>query len=842
MMISTANTPVTTEANMTKLKPNQKRSEDMRDTMNPGQMSTMQTRTAALRRRFSMIGLLAMTLFLCLVSSAWAAEMVTNGGFNTVTSWGLTGSNPPTYTAAQSNNVIAGAGSIEEKIIDQAGVTYTGVLQQSVTMYAGAVITDKNTDIDFYAKHLTTSDTSTSSVKISLRYSDASTVEIFNGTVSQGSGWTNSITNTTATVFPLTITQDVNTLIVELNTSTNTLGDAELYFDDFTIAYTPSVSTSLSVPRKVAVSTTAEPGETGVQMEFLQINSNTVDDGIVVVTSATVLFSALDAADLPLVTTGLYDSVTVAIDDDKIYNNGTLGEVTQAWESDDEVVVDLTPLPVGVRTVAAGIPNTRYLWILYNLLDAGTDYRVISDVSAIGVLAPDFSPVKGSSDWSSNEVYVTVGLACMGCHPTPPTDATVRERATGATKGSHGWHGVTQGLDCDVCHLAKPTIPNHRNNLVEMNTVLDGYAGARYDKDGDHVADASFVQSPTPVLGRCENTSCHGGDNNVTAGYGGPTGIGPQWGDRAKDLCTFCHNADNANTNGEPNDGRDKSYPSSDVSASPFRTLDAASAHRVHMETELAVVVCDDCHIVPATTNDVGHLTDRDDPAEVIAAPGYDPGTMVCSTTYCHGDAMPQSDTSGTTKTPTWNVNDWPNYPVGCTASCHGLPPTSGLSAISHGIVENMTLNQCQNCHVDTVLSALSPPNLDLDPAFHINGFVEATSDCGGCHGGANVAPSTGKHDKHLAFMSSPAFGSLAIGDPAGEVADWDATNYPLCAVCHDMSDEASYHKDAADYIMGSTKKAARAFSAAGDPTYDALGTFTCSNVNCHVQETTPWK
>ena len=90
--------------------------------------------------------------------------------------------------------------------------------------------------------------------------------------------------------------------------------------------------------------------------------------------------------------------------------------------------------------------------------------------------------------------------------------------------------------------------------------------------------------------------------------------------------------------------------------------------------------------------------------------------------------------------------------------------------------------------------------------------------------------------------MSSPAFGSLAIGDPAGEVADWDATNYPLCAVCHDMSDEASYHKDAADYIMGSTKKAARAFSADGDPTYDALGTFTCSNVNCHVQETTPWK
>ena len=129
-MISTANTPVTTEAKMTNLKSNQKRSEDMRDTMNPGQMSTMQTRTAALRRRFSMIGLLTMTLILCLVSSAWTAEMVTNGGFNTLTSWGLTGSNPPNYTAAQSNNVIAGAGSIEEKIIDQAGVTYTGVLQQ----------------------------------------------------------------------------------------------------------------------------------------------------------------------------------------------------------------------------------------------------------------------------------------------------------------------------------------------------------------------------------------------------------------------------------------------------------------------------------------------------------------------------------------------------------------------------------------------------------------------------------------------------------------------------------------------------------------------------------------
>jgi predicted CxxxxCH...CXXCH cytochrome family protein len=821
--------------------------------MNPGRISTMQTRTAALRRRFSMIGWLAMALTLCLASNALAAELVVNGGFNTVVNWGLTGTHAPTYTEAENNGVIAGAGSIEEKITNQAGATYTGTLLQSLTMYAGAIINDKDSDIDFYVKHLTTSDTSVSSVKIYLRYSDASTVEIFNGSVAQGTGWTNSITNTTATSFPLTLSQNVNTLIVELETSTNSLGDAALYFDDFTITYTPSTSTGLSVARKVAVSTTAEPGEQGVQMEYLQLNSNTVGDSKVILNTATILFSAIDNADQPIAdTTGLFNSVTLAIDDDRAYNNGILGEVTQAWEPDDEVVVDLNAgtLNTAILTVDSGVENTKYLWVLFNLKNAGVDYRVVSDVSAVGVLAPDFPPVKCSSDWSSNEVYVTVGLGCAGCHPTPPEDDSVRNRATGATKGNHAWHGVAQGLVCATCHEAEPTEPNHRNDMVEMNNMLDGYAGAYYDKDGDHIADTSFGQSPTPMLGRCENTSCHGGDGNVEAGYGGPSGVGPQWGSTAYDLCTFCHNADNANTNGEPNQGRDKSYPSSDVSASPFRSLAAAGAHRVHMETEVAVVTCDDCHVVPATTNDVGHLTDRFDPAEVapgvgasFGAPGYNATNMDCSTTYCHGDSMPMGDVDGTTPTPVWNSAGWSNYPTGCTDACHGLPPTTGASGISHAIAETtMTLNQCQACHVDSVLSDLSPPLLVMNTVTHINGTVEATSDCGGCHGGANVAPSTGKHDQHVAFLNSATFGSLDIGDPNADISAWNESNYPLCAVCHDMTDEAAQHKDVADYIMGSTKAASRAFSAAGDPTYNAASTSTCRNVNCHVQETTSWK
>ena len=128
-MISTANTTATTETKMTNLMSNQKRSEDMRDTMNSGRMSTMQTRIAALRCRFFLIVLLAMTSILCLASGAWAVEMVTNGGYNTATLWGLSGDNPPTYTEAQNNNVITGAGSIEEKITDMAGASYTGIVK-----------------------------------------------------------------------------------------------------------------------------------------------------------------------------------------------------------------------------------------------------------------------------------------------------------------------------------------------------------------------------------------------------------------------------------------------------------------------------------------------------------------------------------------------------------------------------------------------------------------------------------------------------------------------------------------------------------------------------------------
>ena len=166
-----------------------------------------------------------------------------------------------------------------------------------------------------------------------------------------------------------------------------------------------------------------------------------------------------------------------------------------------------------------------------------------------------------------------------------------------------------------------------------------------------------------------------------------------------------------------------------------------------------ASVACAECHIVPTSWDQDGHILHDGvaitapaqvtfgaragftlDPADRAGPPTWDGQT--CSNVYCHGAVL--HDGGGTATAPRW---DDPTPPGGCTR-CHGDPPPTP----SHARTD------CATCH---------PPS-----APHIDGIVQVgrTPGCSGCHGSASspappvdlsgntftTAVGVGAHQAHL--------------------------------------------------------------------------------------------
>lgn len=199
--------------------------------------------------------------------------------------------------------------------------------------------------------------------------------------------------------------------------------------------------------------------------------------------------------------------------------------------------------------------------------------------------------------------------------------------------------------------------------------------------------------------------------------------------------------------------------------APPFDTrqrtdpaLASVGAHEAHAKVGSTMhkdVECSECHVVPKSVADPGHL-DSSLPAEVAfgalatadgAAPTYSNGA--CANTYCHGATLYPG---GTKTTPTWTAVGSGEADCG---TCHGLPP-----ALPHAQVP-----QCAACH-----HVIDRDGVFLEPQRHCNGAVETTFEpvCGDCHGSkANAAPapdldgrsdtarpSVGAHASHLAHST----------------------------------------------------------------------------------------
>lgn len=795
-MTTTANGPVARVKTMTRKCLDDRWSKEMRAAMSNGRACTQQSVNKMPRsRRFGLIGWMVAALLLCLTSTAWSAAMVTNGGFDTISGWTLGGTGA-SYSTLQNHATLPGAGSILQ-YSGSRNTTTTGTEAQSVSVAAGSVIQNK-ADVSLWAMHAWTGGSSTTqTVTITLRYADATTVQIFTGTVTPGSSWT-SITNATLTAFPLTLTQNVNQITVTTVTRGGSVNPStsSLYVDDIAIVYTPAATDSLTVTSNTAVATTAMPGATDIQMSFLQLNSDATGNGNCVLTSATV-------DDVNIAATGTIANLKVHVDNDTNFVNGVLGTATVATWNGQSTVVDLTGIAVASRTVTTGTP--KYLWVTYDIDAAAVNGTTVqSSVTAIGVLAPDIGPLGGP--WDSNSLLITVGLGCGECHPNPMVDGVSRDPATGGVVGNHTKHASAQGYDCILCHLATPATPRHRDTYIAIVDPIQGVTNARYTTTGKTgvVTGAGFVkftQVTTPVRGNCQNTYCHGG-NNVAGTLGGPAGTGPQWGTTSADTCTFCHNSNKTNSGGTAN-----AYP---TAASPFRSTAAAGAHAVHLTATTNLmnggVQCADCHATYATVTAAGHVDDATiaAPADMTwgaeaqlnsTTPDYAAGSC---TVYCHGVKTPGLDPGATDSTPAWTAN-WTTYVPGtagtCSNMCHGLPPTDGTHS------GKAFPASCKSCHGSTVTTTTDPPAIVA--SFHINGTVEATG-CTGCHGtdpkqyppvsywGTNksTADGVGAHVAHLeataTYMSKEA------------IAPESTTTGYWCAECHTTTRGDTGHDDAA--------------------------------------------
>lgn len=224
----------------------------------------------------------------------------------------------------------------------------------------------------------------------------------------------------------------------------------------------------------------------------------------------------------------------------------------------------------------------------------------------------------------------------------------------------------------------------------------------------------------------CHGQNYNGGTANVScsqchAGVGGP------------ENCSTCHGSSNP-------------APPRDLSNNTSKSARGVGAHQIHfLGSSLASpLYCNDCHVVPGGIYDAGHI-DATPHAEVVMNnplsrtvtnkpgtanyssslplftpnPAFDPNTLKCSSTYCHGSFK----NGNTTFAPVWN--DASGSQMAC-GTCHGdvtkatlllraLPKTAGEGGTHPGIPQGWT---CANCHGEVVNASTQI----IDASKHING------------------------------------------------------------------------------------------------------------------------
>lgn len=339
--------------------------------------------------------------------------------------------------------------------------------------------------------------------------------------------------------------------------------------------------------------------------------------------------------------------------------------------------------------------------------------------------------------------------SCVSCHEEGPTDCS-----TCHGDGMDAEHQAHGAFDCDTCHQ----VPERWDDAGHIRTAAGVLDAAPAEVRFAELATASLSHHPREAAAswdgeRCSNVYCHGGTfedaaaelatpgwraGEEMAACGTCHGLPPS--DHASDQCMLCHqrvadadspfHLDGLLQLGTSDEGCQGCHGTPDAPAPPRslageidRTFLGVGAHRVHLEPRLNLrgpMACSDCHLVPNTALEEGHL-DTALPAEVFppaiaasslafsrgASPRWDPSTGTCSDAYCHGAASP-----------VWNE-------VGTQAfcgTCHGIPPASAPHDPAWNVYE------CARCH-PTAVDSFGNPTFEGRPGAtrseHLDGEID---------------------------------------------------------------------------------------------------------------------
>jgi len=250
--------------------------------------------------------------------------------------------------------------------------------------------------------------------------------------------------------------------------------------------------------------------------------------------------------------------------------------------------------------------------------------------------------------------------------------------------------------------------------------------------------------------------------------------------------------------------------PPPDTQGGTRRSSPGVGAHEAHLTGGAfsRPLACTECHVLPADDDEPTHIDG--DRARVtltgVAAsdhhePSFDPETLRCNGSHCHGPGVSAS------ASPVWTDDT----ELGCP-SCHGAPPD----------LPHPQVAQCSLCHGAVV----GDDGNILDRERHVDGHVDVAvpDDCTSCHGSTNPAP-----PRDLRGHSDTS--ALGVGAHQTHVLGTPRSRPVPCGECHLVPDRvlAPGHVDTSLPAELDFSGVAVAFGAA--PTYSAG---TCRSTACH--------
>jgi predicted CxxxxCH...CXXCH cytochrome family protein len=440
-------------------------------------------------------------------------------------------------------------------------------------------------------------------------------------------------------------------------------------------------------------------------------------------------------------------------------------------------------------------------------------------------------------------------LACNHCHGTTPQNPAPPRSVDGITAttdrhvGAHQKHlsgGLMRtAIACTECHKVPKKVddPGHQNGVIELlfgPLAWSNGAMPMYDRetascsttychgatvkggtnktprwtvvDGTQAACGTCHGNP-PALPHPQRADCNACHSQTVKADGTIDLAGGHHIDGTLDLptlaCSTCHgNASNA-------------APPQSAGGLTATTEVTVGAHQTHLKdgASRAAVDCTECHVVPKTVDDPGHIDAS--PAEVVfgplatrggVTPDWDRNAATCSNVYCHG----AKTAGGTNKTPQWTKVDGTQAACG---TCHGKPPP-----FPHPV-----LTDCSQCHPLTVRA---DGTIDIAGGHHIDGTLDVKVTCASCHGNAsNNAP---PHST----SGGTATTDIAVGAHQAHLLDGAMRKAISCTECHivpaTVNDPGHIDNPTATVTFGALSTTG-GLGAQWDRT-----TATCSNVYCH--------